>query len=476
MSQVPYSFKDAPAMAVERLTDVIRVLQPKAHGCTEDVAVTGFSIDSRNVQPGEIYVAIQGQRVDGHQFCDEAMKRGAVACLVTHTEGIEQSKQCIVVEDSIRALGYLAACHRRAMKANVIGITGSVGKTTTKEILTAVLNTNWRTRKSQGNYNSTIGLPIELLKLRPDDAWMVAEMGMSTAGEIAQLVDIAKPQVALWTAVQPVHLANFENIDGIVNAKAELMEGLGEDGLLIFNADDPRVAKRCAAFAGRKFSYGILDARADVRARIEPFSDWDSTPFMVEFGKGKHQMLNLPMVGRFNVGNALAACAVGLALGVSGSDLVAALRYIKPSDQRCKLLAYTGDVLVVDDSYNANPYAVEQVLRSFAPLSPRYFRWLVLGDMLELGDEEEQIHLELGYRLAGYGFDRITLVGDLVERTYEGLKTRAADGVELEYFSSVNEAAAALNGPIPEGARIWCKASRGIRLERFVQALTAKLA
>ncbi len=476
MSEVPYSFQNAPAMAVERLTDVIRILQPREHGCTEDVAVSGFTIDSRTVQPGEIYVAIKGRRVDGHQFCDEAMKRGAVACLVTHTEGIEQRQQCIVVEDTIRALGYLAACHRRAMKAKVVGITGSVGKTTTKEILTAILNTNWRTRKSSGNYNSTIGLPIELLKLREDDEWMVAEMGMSTAGEIAQLAAIAKPQVALWTAVQPVHLANFENIEGIVNAKAELMEGLDEGGLLIFNADDPRVAKRCNTYAGRRFSYGILDPRADVRARIEPFSDWDSTPFMVEFGKGKHQMLNLPMVGRFNVQNALAACAVGLALGVSGSDLVAALRYIKPSDQRCKLLAFEGDILIVDDSYNANPYAVEQVLRSFAPLSPRYFRWLVLGDMLELGPEEEQIHLALGRRLAGYGFDRITLVGDLVERTYEGLREKAKSDTQIEYFASVNEAAAAMSGPVPEGARIWCKASRSIRLERFVQALTAKLA
>ena len=312
-----YSFHKAPPLAIERLTDVIRVLQPSEHTCTEDAAVTGFTTDSRAVAPGQIYVAVEGQRVDGHRFTAEAAKRGAIACLVRSLDKAEPNRNCIAVGDTIRALGFLAAAHRRAMKTKILGITGSVGKTTTKEITASVLNTTFHTRKSEGNYNSTIGLPMEILKLKPEDEWMVAEMGMSYPGEIRQLMEIAQPDAALWTTVHAVHMANFASLEEIAKAKAEIVDYLGKDKILIYNADDPLVSRFSAPFRGKKFTYGFFDPQTDVRARMEPFSDWDATPFHLEFGNGKHQLLSLPLPGRFNVNNAVAACAAGLALGVS---------------------------------------------------------------------------------------------------------------------------------------------------------------
>ncbi len=470
-----YDFDKAPAHAIGRLTDLIRVLDPLEHGVAEDAAIGELRWDSRLVRPGDIFVALPGARVDGHEFVARAREAGARACLVSHWDHLEDKTGCILVEDTARALGFLAASHRRALPTKLIGITGSVGKTTTKEILATLLSGVFRTRKSEGNLNSTIGLPVQLLKLRETDQWMVAEMGMSTPGEIAALAQMAAPDIALWTAVRAVHMANFADLEDIARAKAELVDNLGHDKTLVYNRDDPLVTRFCQNFPGKKLSYGICQPAARVRARIEPYPDWKGINFDLWVGNDEKLDLYLPLAGRFNVYNALAACAAAAAAGIPPAELKYSLKTVRPLRGRSSLHDFRDNIAFVDDTYNASPHAVRQVLRSFATLSPKTWRWLILGDMLELGADEHAIHVQMGRELATYGFDRITLVGPLCGETYRVLTDLAPSDCQVEHFADAETAAARLEHNVPPRARIWAKASRGIGLEKVAETILARL-
>ncbi len=465
-----YDLLEAPARAVISLKDMVSILKPLSHSIKVDALIGGFSVDSRTLERGDVYIAIRGARVDGHDFVEEALSKGAVACLVDSREMVAVVDNVIAVSDTIAALGYLATSHRRAMTAQVIAVTGSVGKTTTKEILYQIVSSSYVARRTLGNFNSTIGMPIQLLRLRPDDEWMIAELGMSTPGEIRTLMKMARPNVGLWTSVQAVHLANFDSVDGIARAKAEMVEGLNPEDTLVYNADDPLVVKHCADFAGRKVSYGVVNPAADVTARIHPFSDWSHVGLTLSLG-GRSLRLNVPLVGRYNAYNALAACAAAYAAGFNVQDFSLGMRQIRPSRHRSELMVYGNDVRIVDDTYNANPHAFFQVLRSFAPLSPSTYRWLICGDMLELGPSEEQMHRDLGRVMATYGFDRVTFVGKLSRNSFEGFRDAARPDTQCEYFSDVDDAIAHIQLEVPAHARIWVKASRGIRLELMVEHL-----
>lgn len=469
------AFSRIPAHPIQTVGDMLRVLEPSAHQVRAQQAVQSFRTDSRAVEPGDVFVAIKGQRVDGHDYLDQARQRGAVACLVSDESRVQDPSRCIWVNDSIQALGILAAAHRRAMSAKVIAVTGSVGKTTTKEILHAILASAFRSRKSSGNFNSTIGLPMELLKIDPKDEWFVAEMGMSTPGEITKLMKIAQPDLGLWTCVKPVHLASFNSIDDIAKAKAEMVEHLEPGRTMVYNRDDPLVHQHCQNYEGRRFSYAFLHPEADIRARIKPFSGWAGTSFELRISESAKQPLTLPLVGRYNVDNALAACAAALALDFPPAELVNGLRAFRPASHRSNLFRFDGDISIVDDTYNASPHAVQQVLRTFAMLPMKTYRWLILGDMLELGAVEESLHRKLGVRLAEQGFDRVTLVGNLTHHTYEAMMRANKAGCQIEHFEDVNRAIEHMKIHLPPHSRVWCKGSRGIRLERIVTTLVARI-
>ena len=466
-----YDFRAAPAHKVAESDDLLGILKPKTHFLRDNGPIANFVTDNREVIEGSVFVAIKGARTDGHRFVDQAFASGARAALVSTLDGIEHKSGCIVTPDPVGALGYLAATHRRAMRTRIIGLTGSVGKTTTKDILHTILSTTFRTRKSEGNRNSTIGLPAQLLALEEADEWMIAEMGMSTPGEIAKLMDMARPNMGLWLAVQAVHLANFENLDGIARAKAEMVTHLEKDKVMVYNLDDPMVHRYSKEFEGTRITYGLVHPDAGVRARIDAFSGWEGTGFELMIGDQQRQKLWLPLVGRYNVANALAACTAAVAARFPVTELSYALRQVSAPEGRSNLHKFKGDIQLVDDTYNANPYAVQQVMRSFAPLSPTYYRWLILGDMLELGPEEAQIHHRIGQEIAGYGFDRVTLVGPLSRHTYDGVNAAQRGPEILEHFEDAHQATQNMNLDIKTPARIWCKASRGIRLEQVTQKL-----
>ncbi len=455
---------------IEKLTDVIRVLNPKEHFITVDAAVGRFRVDSRAIEPGDIFLAVKGARSDGHQYVDQVLKAGAGAALVSSLELVSDRSRCILVEDTLEALRLLAASHRRSLDTKIIGLTGSVGKTTTKEILAALLSAFMPTCKSEGNYNNTIGLPMEILRLTPKHQWMVAEMGMSTPGELRLLADLVDPEIVMFMAVRAVHLANFANLEGIAAAKAELVEGMRPEATLIYNADDPLVVRHCLRHPGPKIAYGVLSPKAQVRARIEPFPDWEGTRFTLNEEGGRGHEMNLPLVGKYNVFNALAACAAALAVGIPAHELRHAMHGVTGAKGRSCLHSLEATRLV-DDTYNANPDAVYQVIRSFAPLASGHYRWILLGDMLELGPEEAQIHAELGRDLATSGFDRITLVGPLSANGYAELERARPEGVQFEHFFTTAEAIEKIAVNIPADARIWLKASRGIGLEHLAQHL-----
>ncbi len=466
-----YDLTRAPGRKIKTARDMIRVLKPKRYRVTDNPELAGFNWDSRTIKEGEVYLAIPGQRVDGHRFIPEARARGAAICLVSSFEGLEDTRNCILVDNTVTALGYLAACHRRALPTRIIGLTGSVGKTTTKEILYTLLSVVCRARKSEDNLNSTIGLPTQLLKLEEQDEWMVAEMGMSTPGEIKTLMEMARPDVGMWLSVHAVHQANFPDINAIAAAKAELVEHLGEDKTLVYNMDDPLVVRYGAGYPGRKITYALLDPEADFRARIEPFPEWEGTNFELFLGNHAGISMRLPLVGRFNVANALAACAAAVATGFPVTELSYAMKTVVPTRGRCNLSCFDGDIKLVDDTYNANPHAVRNLLRCYASLALGYHRWLILGDMLELGPDEGAVHYDLGKTIAGYDFDRVTLVGPLSAHTYEALKRNGNPSLQLEHFENTGEALTKMDPKTPISARIWCKASRGIHLEHIAHRL-----
>lgn len=470
-----FDFTQAPERSIRTTADLLAVLRPERHGLDEIHAIKGFAYDSRQVKKGEVFVAIVGARTDGHQYLQQAFERGAVACLIQDETGLDSLSGCILVEDTVNALGYLAAAHRRAHSTQIVAITGSVGKTTTKELIYTMFSKTWRVRKSEGNFNSTIGLPIQLLQIDADTDWFIAEMGMSTPGEIAKLMKMAKPDVGVWTRVAAVHMANFDGLEGIAKAKAEMVDNLDHDAVMVYNADDPLVEKYSLKHAGPKVAYGFSNPNAKVAGRIMAFNDWDGTQFQVLRENGRPIHLFLPLVGRFNVYNGLAACAVALATSFPLAEVGNVFGGVANPKHRCQPIKLPNDTLLIDDSYNASPVAVEQVLRSFAALPPAPYRWLVLGDMLELGPKEAEIHADMGRMLAHYGFDRLTLVGPLSKHTFDAFQEAHEEDTAVEYFPSTGEAILSINANVPNGTRIWVKASRGMYLERLVEAVVTQL-
>lgn len=470
-----FDFTQAPSRSIRTTADILAVLKPSQHGLEEIHAVTGFAYDSRQVKQGDVFIAIKGAHTDGHAYLAMALERGAVACLIDQTDAVTDLKGCIVVADSVNALGYLAAAHRRAHATRIVAITGSVGKTTTKELVYAMFSNTWRVRKSYGNFNSTIGLPIQLLQIDADTDWFVAEMGMSTPGEITKLMQIAKPDVGVWTRVAAVHMANFDDLEGIARAKAEMVDHLDHDCIMVYNADDPLVEKYASRHPGPKVPYGFTNPKAKVSGRVMAFNDWEGTHFQVLRENGRPIPIYLPLVGRFNVYNGLAACAVALATTFPLAEVGNVFGSVKNDKHRCQPIHLPNDILLIDDTYNASPVAVEQVLRSFAALPPAPYRWMILGDMLELGPDEVKIHAEMGHMLAHYGFDRLTLVGPLCRHTFDAFQQVHEEDTAVEHFPSTGEAILAMNANVPKGARVWVKASRGMYLERLVEAIHTQL-
>ncbi len=362
--------------------------------CELKEVAQGYSIDSRTIQPGELFFAVKGERLDGHDFVHQALENGAVSAVVRKDQLARFAvKTCLLaVDDTLVALQSLASAVRRLWGKPVVGVTGSAGKTTTKEAIAHVLASRYRALKSEGNLNNHFGLPLMLLKLEPEQEIAVIEMGMSHAGEIAALAKIAQPEIGVVTIVAPVHLEYFDSIAGIARAKYELIESLPAGGTAVLNADDEYVSQFGRDFKGKVLLYGTK-ASADVRAENVRSRGAEGSVFEVAVD-GSRETVTLPLVGAHNVSNALAAIAVALDRGIQLREAAAALASLQAADKRGQVVEM-GNIRVINDCYNSNPKALQSMVDALAAV-PAKRRIVVAGEMLELGPAAEPMHRAAG--------------------------------------------------------------------------------
>jgi len=429
----------------------------------DDALLTGVAIDSRSVGPGDLFVALGGERVDGHDFVGDAAARGAAAALVS--KPLPDSLPQIRVDDSGAALQELAAAERSSGGYDLVGVTGSVGKTTTKEFLAELMATRYTVGRTRGSRNSQVGLPAELCNQPSSIEWLVAELGMSHPGELDRLGALTRPDALLYTVVAPVHLEFFHDLDGIAEAKAELIPHLRQDGLLVLNANDPLVLAMAVGFDGRVVTYGapgesqlwIAEYRSRGLLGAEIVIDGEAGPIELEWQvAGRHQAENL-----------LAAACCALDLGVQPGALASAAAGLSTAEHRGEVHRTASGFVLVDDSYNASPVAVRRLLELLGETPGR--RVAVLGEMLELGETAAEAHREAG-RLAAEVCHVLVAVGGQPARELAEA-ARSAGLAEVELVDDADGAVELLRRRLEPGDVVLVKGSRSIELDRTVEAL-----
>jgi len=426
--------------------------------------VTGISTDSRNVAPGQLFIPLRGERFDGHAYIDEVAAKGVTTILAEEkwlkTHAINDALTCIAVKQSLTALGDLAKEWRRRFDIPIIGVTGSNGKTTVKEMLATILELTGPGLKTSGNLNNLIGLPQMLFQLRPEYIWAVLEMGMSEPGEIDRLAAITAPRVGIVLNAMPAHLQTMGTVDAIASAKGELLHRISDGGLAVVNADDSRVASLSQNASARRISFGI--DRGEVRARdIEPMG-LDGQKFLLHTPHGE-AAVHLRACGRHNVYNALAATAA-LLDKVALTTIVRGLEAFTPYKGRFQIEQLQG-ITLIDDSYNANPASAKAALETLVQVAEKGHRIAVLGDMLELGELEAEAHTGVG-AVAGRNADRLYLIGTLMTSYAAESAIRAGMSAEsVICCANHREIVEHLHGSLAEGDVILFKGSRGMSME-----------
>jgi UDP-N-acetylmuramoyl-tripeptide--D-alanyl-D-alanine ligase len=434
-----------------------------------EAVALGYSIDSRTVAKGQLFIAVKGERFDGHDFVGQALEHGAVAAVVRreHVGRYSPKTPLLAVEDTLVALQALATAVRKLWGKPLIAVTGSAGKTTTKEAIAHILSARFRVLKSEGNFNNHFGLPLMLLQLEPEHDAAVIEMGMSHAGEIRALAAIAQPEIGVVTNVAPVHLEFFDSLAGIARAKYELVESLPAKGTAILNADDDYVSQFGRGFKGKVVLYGTK-ATANVRAENISSMGSEGSEFDVVIGSVRKRV-KLPLVGEHNVLNALAGIAVGLERGLSPSETVKALATLTPADKRGEVVRL-GNITVINDCYNSNPKALQAMVDALAGMAAKR-RIVVAGEMLELGPAGQEMHRSAGQHIAERRIDMLLGVRGLAQAAVEAARTA---GVQAEFVASPEEAGEWLAHETRDGDVILLKASRGVKLEEALEIWKAR--
>jgi UDP-N-acetylmuramoyl-tripeptide--D-alanyl-D-alanine ligase len=437
--------------------------------CLNQKVAQGYSIDSRTIGTGELFFAVKGERFDGHDFVDASLEKGAVAAVVREDRLHRYSVkgQLVAVDDTLAALQMLATAVRKLWGKPLVGVTGSAGKTTTKEAIAHVLGARLRVLKSEGNFNNHFGLPLMLLKVEPEHDVAVIEMGMSHSGEIRSLAEIAQPEIGVVTNVAPVHLEFFDSLAGIARAKYELIESLPTNGTAVLNADDEYVSQFGRDFNGQVLTYGTK-AAADVCAKNVQTRGAKGSEFDIVTATGR-QHARLPLVGEHNILNALAAVAVGLARGMKLSEIVEALATLAPPDKRGQVLKL-GNVTVINDCYNSNPKALSAMVDALAAMKSGR-RIVVAGEMLELGPTGEQMHRAAGQQIAEKKIDVLLGVRGMALAMVESAQQA---GGRAEFVATPEDAGEWLSRETRDGDVVLLKASRGVKLEKALDTWKAK--
>ncbi|MGE5653326.1 MAG: UDP-N-acetylmuramoyl-tripeptide--D-alanyl-D-alanine ligase [Bacillota bacterium] len=450
--------------------ELARVVGGRPLAGSPDHVFTGVVTDSRKVTPGCLFVPLKGEHVDGHQYIAQAIARGAVGALTERTDVEGQGGCLVLVSNALAALHDMARHHLAVTGVKVIGITGSVGKTTTKDMIAAVLGQRYRVLKSEGNLNTEVGLPLTIFNLEDNHEIAVLEMGMRGPGEIAELCRIAKPDVAVLTNISEVHLELLGSIENIALAKAEILEALGESGIAVLNADDPWVMKMRSKARGTVITYGIANSADTMAYEIETLGLGGSR-FTVDLDGERMGRVHLPVPGEHNILNALAAVSVGRALGMSFEQVNAGLASFTPSAQRLNIINLSDGSILINDSYNAGPKSVAATLGVLREIRGDRPTIAVLGDMLELGEAAERAHLTVGALVHSTGVDRLITRGQLARRIAKGALEAGMAPERIRAAISNRDALSALLDWLQPGSAILIKGSRGMAMEEIVEGL-----
>jgi UDP-N-acetylmuramoyl-tripeptide--D-alanyl-D-alanine ligase len=441
-----------------------------------DAVFAGVSIDSRTVGAGDLFVAIAGPHHDGHDHVAGALAAGAAGCLIARgrklPDGFDERRVALAADDTTRALGDLAAGHRARFAGPVVAVTGSNGKTSTKEMCAAILDVGGPCLRTQGNLNNQYGLPLTLLRRSDAHASVVVELGTNHPGEIARLTEIARPTVGVITNVGTAHIEFLGSREGIAREKGDLVAGLATGGVAVLNADDPLVLSQAERTRARILRFG-RGRDADVRA--EDVS-WRDGAFELRVAAPEGVVdVRVAGLGEATVMNALAASAAALAAGASPADLARGLAEYRPLHGRLEPVALPGDVLVIDDTYNANPQSLEVALRELATgaACARGRHVAVIGDMGELGPETSAAHRAAGSLAAQLGIDHVYAVGAQAALVADGARSAGLAADRIHAYAEWEPAAEALTLSLRPGDRVLVKGSRSMRMERIVERIAA---
>ena len=463
-----------------KLGEIVRILGSAAGGLQPELTEqepAGYSIDSRSIKPGELFFAIRGENYDGHRFVEDALKRGALAAVVSHGSlNSAASSPLLPVEDTLAALQALAAATLKRWNGRLVAVTGSMGKTTTKDLTAALLSNVGRVIKTVGNLNNAYGLPLSILKMETGGAhasdfnFAVFEMGMNHTGEIADLTRIAPPNLAVVTNVAPVHLEFFSSVDEIAEAKSELILGTAAGGTAVLNADDERVARmRRLRSDIANWTFGINE-RADVMAKSIQPRGVAATTFELTTPSGRIET-SLNLGGRHNVYNALAAAAVAESCGVPLDAIAKSLSEFSSPKMRGEVHEFAEGFTLMDDSYNSNPRALLEMVATICS-APGYTRRVVVaGEMLELGEEGAELHRDAGRRIAEQPVDLLIGVRGLAREMIEGARESGLDQQSALFCETPEQATEVLKERVRAGDLILVKGSRGVRTDIVVERM-----
>ena len=457
-----------------KVEECLRAIGGKNSSGVGDEFFRGVSIDSRTLKKGELFVCIQGDRFDGHNFIKEAQDKQAAAIVLSEESEMVRVRGkapvVIRVKNTLKALQELALFYRKKMPVKVIGITGTNGKSTTKEMTAAITEKKFKTIKTKGNLNNHIGLPLNIFDLSKTDEIAVMEMGMSAAGEIKRLAEIAKPEIGVVTNISEGHLVHLKTLKKVQAAKGELFDSLSEKETAIVNADDPLVLELAKSVRAKVITYGIYKG-ADIKAENICPMDREGFKLSVNFS-GKNIPMCIPFLGECNIYNALAAIATSWSLGIAPDDIKQGLMAAKLLANRFEVSEHRG-VTIINDSYNANPRSMKEALKILAKYKCKGRRFFIVGEMLELGDLSKPAHKALGVDVAKYSIDYLVTVGDLSSHV---AKSAVASGMNKKNtaIASGHECAVAfIKKHSRSGDCLLVKGSRGSKMEEVVRRFVA---